>query len=199
MNHVLFGIDYGSKLSGNTVLAILDVNKIYFMAVDKNVDADLFIINAAKHFHPNIIFLDAPVSLPGIYASKPGCTDYHFREADKKLAAMSPMFLGGLTARAIQLKSQLEIELNTKVYETYPRAQARNYGLEDLGYKKNKLSLAVCRNRLKDKLNPKLFIDCQDIKTWHHLDALLALFGAMRFVTGQALPYGNSDEGLIYV
>jgi predicted nuclease with RNAse H fold len=199
MSHTLFGIDYGSKLSGNTVISILKSNKIYFMAVDKNTDADEFIYNAALHFKPDVIFLDAPLSLPGIYSNKPG-DNYHFRKADLDLCAMSPMFLGGLTARAMQLKDRIEKELeSTKVYETFPRAQARNYELEQYGYKKRKSNLVVCSNRLREKLNQKLFIDCLDIKTWHHLDALLALFGAMRFVMGLALPYGDEEEGLIYV
>ncbi len=198
MSHTLFGIDYGSKLSGNTVISILKGNKIYFMAVDKDTDADEFIYNAVLHFKPDIIFLDAPLSLPGIYTNKTG-DNYHFRQADLDLCAMSPMFLGGLTARAIQLKHRIEKDTKTKVYETFPRAQARNYELEKHGYKKRKSNLVVCRNKLREKLNPKLFIDCQDVKTWHHLDALLALYGAMRFVMGQALPYGIEEEGLIYV
>lgn len=198
MSHTLFGIDYGSKLSGNTVISILQDNKIYFMAVDRDTDADEFIYNACMHYMPDVIFLDAPLSLPGVYSNKPG-GNYHFRQADLDLCAMSPMFLGGLTARAIQLKDRIEKETGTKVYETFPRAQARNYELEQYGYKKKKTNLIVCSNRLKEKLNPKLYVDCQDIKTWHHLDALLALFGAMRFVMGLALPYGDKEEGIIYV
>lgn len=199
MSHTLFGIDYGSKLSGNTVIAILKGNKIYFLDVDKGTDADEFIYNAAAHFKPDVVFLDAPLSLPGIYTGK-GCNgDYHFRQADKELCAMSPMFLGGLTARAMQLKDKMENEIATKVYETYPKAIAHTYQLQERGYKSRKSNLISCRNHLREKLNPRLFIDCQDIKTWHHLDALLALFGAMRFVMGQALPYGNEEEGIIYV
>jgi predicted nuclease with RNAse H fold len=198
MSHTLFGIDYGSKLSGNTVIAILKVNKIYFLEVDRNTDADEFIYNAAMHFKPDVIFIDAPLSLPGIYCGKPGA-DYHFRKADNDLCAMSPMFLGGLTARAMQLKGRIEDSCATKVYETFPRAQAKNYKLDERGYKKRKSNLIACRNTLQDNLSKKLFIDCRDIKTWHHIDALLALFGAMRFVMGQALPYGNDEEGLIYI
>jgi hypothetical protein len=99
----------------------------------------------------------------------------------------------------MQLKHRLETEVKTKVYETYPKIQASNYALHDLGYQQRKSDLIVCRNRIREKLNPSLFIDCQDIKTWHHLDALLALYGAMRFVMGLALPYGDKEEGIIYV
>lgn len=199
MRHILFGINYGSKLCGNTVLAILNGNKIYFMAVDEDIDADDFIYNAAKHFKPDNIFLNAPLSLPGIYCGKQ-CSEYHFREADKQLKALSPMFIGGVTARAMQLKARLETEIPTKVYETYPKQQACNYQLHDLGYKVDRKSnLAACRNHLTEKLNSNLFINCQDIKTWNHVDALLALFTAMRFVTGLAETFGDAEEGLIYV
>ena len=74
-----------------------------------------------------------------------------------------------------------------------------NYKLNEDGYKKADQNLTACRNTLKEKLNPSLFFDCQDIKTWQHLDALLALFGAMRFVMGRADTFGNVKEGLVYV
>jgi len=197
MKHVLFGISYGSKLSGNTVIAILNINKIYFLDVEENTDADDFIFNAAQHFKPDVVFLDAPLSLPARCCGKKG-NDFHFRKADIQLKAISPMFLGGITARAMQLKSRLENE-STKVYETHVKSQACNYKLIDLGYKKEDNHLISCRNTLKEKLSPSLFFDCQEIKTWQHLDAFLALFSAMRFVMGRADTFGNAKEGLIYV
>jgi len=197
MKHVLFGISYGSKLSGNTVIAILNINKIYFLDVEENTNADDFIFNAAQHFKPDVVFLDAPLSLPARCCGKKG-NDFHFRKADIQLKAISPMFLGGITARAMQLKSRLENE-STKVYETHVKSQACNYKLIDLGYKKEDNHLISCRNTLKEKLSPSLFFDCQEIKTWQHLDAFLALFSAMRFVMCRADTFGNAKEGLIYV
>ena len=101
---VVFGIDFGSKLSGNTAIALFERGKIYFMSVDQDVDADDFILKAAEHFKPEIIFLDAPLSLPGKYMGLDGFDNYHFRKADLELRAMSPMFLGGLTKRDITHK-----------------------------------------------------------------------------------------------
>ena len=40
MSKPVFGIDYGSKLTGNTVIAIFNEGHIFFMDVDKGVDAD---------------------------------------------------------------------------------------------------------------------------------------------------------------
>ena len=197
MKNVLFGISYGSKLSGNTVIAILNVNKIHFLDIDENTDADEFIYNASRHFKPNVVFLDAPLSLPSRCCGKSG-NDFHFRKADLDLKAISPMFIGGITARAMQLKSRIENN-STKVYETHTKAQACNYKLIELGYKKEDQHLIACRNTLKEKLSPSLFFDCQDIKTWEHLDAFLSLFSAMRFVMGRADTFGDPEEGLIYV
>ncbi len=199
MSGVLFGIHFGSKLSGNTVISLIKQNKIYFLDVDKEVDADIFIYNAAKHFKPDVIFMNAPLSLPGVFSNKVDCDDHEYRSADKEICSISPMIIGGVTARAIALKKKLESELNTKVYETCSKAQAHNYELMKMGYKTTQLRLHSCRNHLESKLNPRLMFCCQDVKSWDHIDAMLSLITAMRFVTGQALPYGNPDEGLIYV
>lgn len=199
MNHTLFGIDYGSKLSGNTVISILKNTKIYFLDVDENVDADQFILNAARHFEPDVITLNAPLSLPGVYCQTDGCSNHQFRKADEELCTVSPMVIGGLTARAIELKAQIEKELPTKVFETCSKAQAKNYDLCNLGYKKNKMGLLTCRNVLSSKLNPNIMFNCMDIKSWNHIDAFLALISSMRIVTGHALPFGDEKEGLVYV
>ncbi len=199
MSHVLFGIDYESKLCGNTVVSILQNNRIYFMHVDEDVDADAFIVNAANHFKPQFIFINAPLSLPGVYLQKEGFTNHQFRIADSELSSVSPMIIGGLTARAMELKQNLESIEGVKVYETCSKAQAKNYELCEIGYKKNKLALIGCRNHLNSKLSAKMFFNCQDVKTWHHLDSFLSLITAMRFTMGLALPYGDEKEGVIYV
>jgi predicted nuclease with RNAse H fold len=198
MKHILFGINYGSKLCGNTVIAILNINKIYFLHVDADTDADEFIVNATNHFKPDVVFLNAPLSLPARCCGKKG-NDFHFRKADVAIKAISPMFLGGVAARAMELKARLEESKGTKVYETHTKTQACNYKLIEEGYKKDDANLIACRNTLKEKLSPQLFFDCQDIKTWEHLDAMLSLFSAMRFVMGHADTYGDTKEGLIYI
>ncbi|NVK28729.1 MAG: hypothetical protein HWE14_11830 [Flavobacteriia bacterium] len=198
MSKVLFGIDFGSKLAGTTVVSIFKQNKIYFMEVEEGVDADNFIMNAARHFKPDIVFIDAPLSLPGRYNNIPGCEDYMFRKADMELKAMSPMFLGGLTARAIRLKDELEAE-NIEVRETYPKILAHRYELNNLGYKGKTHHINVCRSKLQEALNPRIFMDCQDIKTWHHLDSLLALMSAMNYDMGSSVTYGDENEGSIVV
>lgn len=198
MDRIVIGVDIGSRLSGNTVLSIFNHGKVHFMQVDKNVDADSFVLNAAKHFRPQHIFLDAPLSLPGRYCGLKGYTDYHFRKADRELRAMSPMFLGGLTARAMELRDNLEAE-GIPVFETYPRVMARKQGLEELGYKGGKSALLHCRALIRKHMNPKIEMDCADMKTWHHVDACLAMMSALAFVCGAHDVYGDEAEGRIYV
>lgn len=193
-----FGIDYGSKLTGNTVIAIFQDDRIIFLDVDKGVDADNFIINAADHFKPDHIFMDAPLSLPGIYCSQEGKTNYHFREADLELKAMSPMFLGGLAARAIELKDNLANKGIT-VYETYPRVMAERLKLKALGYKGSQTGLHSCAKKIGSKINPKIAFDYKDIQTWHHLDAMLALMSAMSHDLGQTEVFGDPVEGQIHI
>ena len=43
-------------------------------------DADVFIYNAANHFKPEVIFMNAPLSIPGAFSKIKGCSDFHYRE-----------------------------------------------------------------------------------------------------------------------
>lgn len=194
---IIFGIDYGSKLTGNTVIALFNGEEILFLDVDKGVDADKFILNAAEHFTPSLVFLDAPLSLPGVYTQKNGCINYHFRHADLEARAMSPMFLGGLAARAMELKGKLE-KMEITVKETYPRIVANHYKLKNRGYKTHQMALKDCREFVGNSFKDTLKCNLKDIKTWHHLDALLALIAALNYTQGQGNVFGQVEEGQIF-
>lgn len=168
------------------------------MDVDAKVDADQFILKAAEHFKPEIIFIDAPLSLPGVYRFPEQFSDYHFRVADRETQAMSPMFLGGLAARAIELKRKLE-DQQIEIKETYPRLMANRFKLKDLGYKTNRAALKDCTQQLRNCMRKSLNFKCNNVKTWHHFDALLALLSAMSYSCGDYTSYGDPQEGLIYV
>ncbi len=195
---VLFGVNYGSKLSGNTLIAIYKDSSIVFMDVDKGVDADGFILKAASHFNPSYVFLNVPLSLPGIYHKIDGCDDYHFRKADKDLNSISPMFNGGLAARAMELKAELE-NIGSEVFETCPRILAKRFGFPAKGYQGSNQGLKCCRTQLTECFKDTIAIKPSDIKSWYHLDALLILMSAMNFEQGCADAYGNKEEGLIFI
>ncbi|NBB20871.1 DUF429 domain-containing protein [Runella sp. CRIBMP] len=197
------GIDYGSKTSGNTVVCYHDGQAIHFYEADKK-DADLFIIDWISKYNlaqnrPTLrtIFLDAPLSLPAVYQSIAGFSNYHYRRCDVVLKAMSPMFLGGLTARAMELKQHLQDKMNVETQEVYPKAIAQIL-LPDHYHKKlttNEME-ALCR-RLS-RVIPELCL-AEYPKTQHQFDALLAWVSGYRFMNQQHLVFGDIQEGIIIV
>ena len=129
-----FGIDYGSKMAGTTVVAYVNESvQLVVLQSAKNSDADQYISEVISQLGPKQIFIDAPLSLPGSYYGK--SSDFFYRASDSLLEAMSPMFLGGLTARAIKLKSQFDLEW----YEVYPSALVQEWHITS-HYKKKDIS-----------------------------------------------------------
>jgi predicted nuclease with RNAse H fold len=186
------GIDYGSKLAGTTVIcAVDDAMHCIFYASLKGSDADAFIKETIVKLDIPEVFLDAPLSLPGKYFGKGD--SYFYRLADVELKAMSPMFLGGLTARAMQLKQDLDA-LNIKVHETYPSALVKELNFQHYSKKGDKNELALFLQNLHLQ---ELSFDVSKITNWHHVDALLAAFSGYRFSNNEAKQIGNPAEGLI--
>ena len=194
-NKILIGIDYGSKIAGTTVISILQDGKISIQQSEKKGDADAFLHNILSTIPPAIIGFDAPLSLPGIYRGLPDCNDYFYRAGDKILKAMSPMFLGGLTARAMQLKAKLEL-LGHEVYEIYPAKIQEKIKLDSAIYKKDNTYLADAEMIVLKNLNVNQKIE---VKNWHQLDSLLALLGAQRISENKAEIFGNESEGQIFI
>jgi len=197
MKHQFLGIDYGSKLAGTTVIAHYQsaTQPPVLHQSEKKRDADKFILEFVKKEQPDFIFLDAPLSLPGIYTKLPNCGSYFYRAGDAELRAMSPMFLGGLTARAMQLKAQIET-FGTQVLEIYPSHLASILGLKELSYKKQIAHLpAVPQQMAADYPCPLP----TEVSNWHQVDALLALWIGYRFLNNQHLTFGNAAEGQIIV
>lgn len=188
------GIDYGSKLAGTTAISILKNQEIIVRQSAKKQDADLLLENLIKEYNPEIIGFDAPLSLPGIYTNQKDKTDYFYREADRQLKAMSPMFLGGLTARAMTLKAKLETN-KSKFIETYPAKIAEGLGLKELGYKKEKESISSCLEVLQHQLPYMIKVE---VTNWHAFDSALALLGAYKYTKNSAQKVGNENEGVIY-
>jgi len=191
------GVDYGSKLAGTTVIAHLnDRNEITFSESEKKKDADLFLKKYILKSDFRQIFIDAPLSLPGVYHLGPPYEDYFFRKGDKALSAMSPMFLGGLTARAMKLKSSLEKE-NIKVFEIYPAAFVKLLDLKKLNYKKQLKHLVEVIDCLEAEISFPIIKS--EIKSWHHVDALMAFQIGWRYLNNLNETYGDAKEGQILV
>lgn len=189
------GVDYGSKLAGTTAVCF-DLGKgLAFMQSRKKQDADAMLMEFFSNHQPSAVFIDAPLSLPKAFFDA-GADDYFYRRADREVKAMSPMFLGGLTARAIQLVNRPQCK-PVSFYESYPRGLVDELSKYDprLGeqYKSD------IRN-FTDMLLEIFGIGLQALpETWHQVDALLAYCVGIRKAKNQHLVFGDAAEGLIYV
>jgi len=185
------GVDYGSKKAGTTALAFLDGEGIALRQCSKKDDADLWLEAEIKSLDPEWVFIDAPLGLPAVYTG--AGNDYFYRKADRECKAMSPMFLGGLTARAMKLRDSLK---DRHFFECYPGYLARNI-LEwrDVYNKKVKLG-ANALGRLEERLPHSLNAEPSN---WHQFDAVLCWLSAYRHKEGQSIALGDPAEGLIIV
>lgn len=197
-----WGIDYGSKLAGTTVIAFDDEwGKIDFVQSVRNRDADNFCLDQLTALEPDVIFIDAPLSLP-LVLRKPALQDkverseYFYRKCDQELSAMSPMFLGGLTARAMYLRTQFEKQDGVKVIETYPAALVRELHLKDKGYNKKQGKVEDFWPILAKELPLRTE---KTPENWHQVDAILAWFSGWRYFKARAKSFGLSEEGVIWV
>jgi predicted nuclease with RNAse H fold len=190
------GIDYGSKLAGTTVLAFAKKGIIGFRQTRKKTDADQALHRWIKEEKPQQIFMDAPLSLPAVYRNDQLTGDYFYRQADRDLKAMSPMFLGGLTARAMRLAANLKTDLVVDFWETYPGYLAKILALPKDQYKKEKRYLPLLTGLLWREYSLELE---QIPENWHQFDALLAYISGLRFQSGIHQVFGNPEEGQIVI
>ena len=189
---MIAGIDYGSKMAGTTVIAFEQNNKVVLIGSKKNQDADQMILDFVDQYRPLLIGLDAPLSLPGVYLNPDDYDDYFYRACDKEVRAMSPMCLGGLTARAMKLKSI--IGERSKVVEVYPGMIAKHLELKAFSYKQKEADYS----QMISKLSP--WINSNDLKlsSSHQFDAVLALYIAKRYSSNSMNRVGEENEGFIY-
>lgn len=185
LKHV--GIDFGAKNAGTTAICYEIENELQIHISKKNKNADHFIHEHLNFLHPEKVFIDAPLSLPLAYYGK--SKDFFYRKVDKELQAMSPMFLGGLTARAMQLKANFP---KITFFETYPKYLVKTLELQNY-YKKNTVVFTKELNSLVPFLIPKTELN------WHEIDAILAWFSGFRFSQKQVIVFGDESEGFVYI
>lgn len=189
---MIAGIDFGSKLAGTTVLAWFDGQQLHLEQTAKGQDADALLEKWVAEKSIKQIFMDAPLSLPGVYTGEGN--DYFYRAGDRELGAMSPLFLGGLTARAMRLAAGWR-KSGVEVYEAYPGALWKEIGDKKLAYKKDMAALLACLALLQLHWEVQL----PELANWHQFDALLALTTGLRYAAGKSKNYGDPREGRIHV
>lgn len=183
------GIDYGSKLAGTTVIAYEQKGTIHFKQSEKKQDTDEMILTFISEWNVGHVFIDAPLSIPLAYYGK--AEDYFYRQADIEAKAMSPMFLGGLTARAMRLKSQCP---SAKFYESYPKMVIKQV-LNLQAYNKKEKFYPII---LEEKPIRHQFKFSNPIQNWHQFDALMAWYIGDRYFKDDAQNLGDPEEGLIW-
>jgi predicted nuclease with RNAse H fold len=191
------GVDYGAKEAGTTAAAMLVQGQLLVWQCTTGQDADRWLMELVQEVRPKVIYIDAPLTLPKVYVQgiHSSSSDYFYRQADREVQAMSPMFIGGLTARAIKLRAQLA-EQGVAVLETYPSALVKKVLPQLHGYKNDQNALSGYTEALLRLLPFKL----QEMpQNWHQFDALLAWFSGYRHQQGQSVLYGEAQEGRIIV
>ncbi len=194
---MIAGIDLGSRKAGTTAIcAGNEKGDIYeILQSEKGKDADHFLEEYIKKHNIGSVFVDAPLSLPGVYLNRKGFDDYFYRKCDREIGAMSPMFLGGLTARAIRLKERW-LKNNIEVIEVWPTKLAEISGIDKVIYKRGRVGLVKALVILPQKYSVKLN---QEPDSWHQFDAVLAYISGLRFLNEISMRYGDPGEGFIFV
>jgi predicted nuclease with RNAse H fold len=190
----IVGIDYGSKLAGTTAIAMLDENGNFsIIQSQKKQDADEMILNMLDTFKPELIAFDAPLSLPnGLYSGNIQ-DDFFYRQADKELKAMSPMFLGGLTARAMRIAAICKSK-QIEIIESYPGAFVKAELLNEVYSKKDNTMISKF-----SKISASYFqFKMPQLNNWHAIDACICLEIGIRKANGNGRFKGNQDGYIWY-
>lgn len=185
------GIDYGSKLAGTTCICWLEENQLIIKSTKKKQDADATIADVITELNPSLVCIDCPLSLPSGYHGIG--SDFFYRECDKQLKAMSPMFLGGLTARGMKLKHMFQ---QMDWVEVYPKALVEVLELTDLYQKKDVSKIEVFLLELIERYSLNIAIS---VDSWHAVDSVLAWLSGFRYLSNEHKSYGLQKEGMIIV
>jgi hypothetical protein len=158
------------------------------------VYADEEILKRIEESRPEIVAIDAPLSLPTGRESIEQRTNVHLRECDKELRQRGirffPITLGPmrkLTTRGIKLREILENK-HFRVIEVYPggaqdilRIARKQQGLEKLRAGLEKLGIKGLNDKMSD----------------HELDAVTCAFVGKLFLEGKSVTYGTSEQAIV--
>lgn len=185
----LVGIDLGARRSGNTAVCVREKSGFRFHRCAEGGDGDEWLKDLIAGIQPRSIYIDAPLSLPGAYFDRG--EDFSFRAADRLAGGMSPMFLGGLTARAMSL-ADLWRKGGIAVHEAYPSALIR-HAWESLDIRPR---VAIPRSKLR-LMAGMMLLPPPEPADRHEADSWLCWVIGLRHQRGEALSFGNAAEGVI--
>ncbi|NIM59729.1 MAG: DUF429 domain-containing protein [Candidatus Aminicenantes bacterium] len=189
-NFLIAGVDLAGVPHRPTGICILKGLK----ATTSILYSDDDILSCVKKEKPDLVAVDAPLTLPPGRSSIDERTGYHFRPCDEELRRRKipffPITLGpmrGLTKRGIRLRGMLEKD-GFRVVEVYPG------GAQDIWkIPRVKHSLSGLRKGLRDLGISGLKIE----SSAHELDAATAALVGLLFLRGKAEVYGDFTQGAI--
>jgi len=188
------GVDYGSNLAGTTSISYENGGNIFVLQSYKGQSADEWLKQVINKECIQHIFIDAPLSLPNGYFGIG--QEFFFRKCDRELKAMSPMFLGGLTARAMQINFHFN-SMQVQCTEVYPRGFIKSEEKFIPWYnKKDKNSISMLVDRLSEILPYSIETN---INSYHQLDSLICLYIGYKYSQGKATNFGDEAEGFIWI
>ncbi len=152
------------------------------------------ILQKVDEIKPQLVAIDAPLSLPPGRKTIEDRSGAHFRESDRQLLRQGikffPITLGPmrkLTERGIYLKKALEYR-NFRAIEVYPG------GAQDLlGIPRKQKGLV----RLKSELEKLGIAGLQEELTNHELDAVTCALVGRLFLEGKSITYGPKEDGIV--
>jgi predicted nuclease with RNAse H fold len=176
-----------SRPTGFCILADME-------AVTSLVYTDKEILAKIRESNPQVIAIDAPLSLPPGRKSIEERTGVHLRESDRELLKRGirffPVTLGPmrkLTARGICLMRVLEAE-NFVAIEVYPG------GAQDvLGIPRKQKGLEKLKAGLENLGIKGLNSQMSD----HELDAVTCAYVGKLFLEGKSVTYGDPNQGIV--
>lgn len=187
---VIVGIDLAGVETRPTGFCIL--TGLHVETCDLLTDKE--IIENTVNAQPDIITIDAPLSLPPGRTSLEERTGNHLRQSDRILLDMGikifPVTLGPmrkLTARGIKLRESFQ-DMGFKVFEAYPGGAQdvwgiarKNQGIEKLRRGLEALGLEGFDAVVSD----------------HELDAATIAYVGKLFLEGHTVVYGDPDLGIL--
>jgi predicted nuclease with RNAse H fold len=184
------GLDLAGVESRPTGLCVLVGMNAETSLVYRNEE----ILKRIEESNPQIVAIDAPLSLPAGRESIEQRTNVHLRECDKELLKRGirffPITLGPmrkLTTRGISLRRILE-NRDFRVIEVYPGGAQdilgiprKQKGLKRLRAGLEKLGVRGLNNQMSD----------------HELDAVTCALVGKLFLEGKSVTYGTPEQGIV--
>ena len=187
------GLDLAGSVRRTTGFCILDEK---LTAQTKPLHTDREIVSETVSANPDVVSIDAPLSLPKGRKSLSHRGPPHFRACDLELRRMKikffPVTLGPmrkLTGRGMKLKRVLESK-GLKVIESYPGSIQDLLGMPRKQAGLEKLRRALIRYGVKGDIHGKEI-------THDELDAITSALVGKMFVENNYLAIGNPEEGLM--